>query len=145
MSDLAVHFTRTFAAAHRVWNDPGKCQNIHGHNYDVDVEIHLGDGGLTEQNFITPFDAIKNVIDFYDHVLIVDSDDPSVEQFLALPVIVRTVDGVPSTEFMVDRIAREITAAVAEANPAAESFDVQVALRETAGIQASTSETYEPW
>lgn len=132
------HFTRTFCAAHRVWNDPGKCRNIHGHNYTAEVDVQVDH--LNEQNFVTPFDAIKKVIDAFDHTLILDESDPLADEFDSAPLAgldVSYVAGVPSTEFMAKLIADRICAAISQAGHA-KRIEVRVALRETAGIEATS-------
>lgn len=141
MAAMLVRFNRTFAAAHRVWNDPGKCSNIHGHNYDVVVEITVD--ALNEQNFVTPFEAVKNVVDSFDHVLILDQADPLLSGELFLNAIgslrIHAVPGVPSTEFMAQLLADDIAEAVLEANEQARHTTVSLSLRETAGIEAAAS------
>lgn len=135
----AGHFSRTFSAAHRVWNDESKCSNIHGHNYQVEVTVEIG--RLNEQNFVAPFDAIKETIDWFDHALIIDVDDPLREAVVALGLVVRLVPGVPSTEFMAREIAVRIAVAVVEANTLTHTASATVRLRETAGIEASATAT----
>lgn len=125
----AITFSRTFSAAHRLWNDASKCRNIHGHNYQVTVKIERGDlAPLNEQGFIVPFDEIKAIIDALDHVLILDMDDPMADGRLD-GVKVVTIVGPPSTERLAEYLAGEIAAAI-------ESGTVRVHLRETEGILA---------
>lgn len=124
-------FTRVFSAAHRVWNDPGKCQNVHGHNYRSEVEVMASH--VTEQGFVIPFSGVKDVVDDFDHALIVDVKDPLIEIFRAMGLALREVDGVPSTEFLAQLIADRIIVQVA-AGPGTAS--VYVSLRETDGIEA---------
>jgi 6-pyruvoyl-tetrahydropterin synthase len=83
-----------------------------------------------------PFDAVKEVIDYFDHALILDEEDPLITRALDELVAVRPVKGVPSTEFMAQLLADQIALKVAWANPRAEAFTVAVDLRETAGIEA---------
>lgn len=125
-------FTRIFAAAHRVWNDDSKCRNIHGHNYHVEIKVK-GEAP-TKQNFIVPFDLIKDVVDSFDHTLIVDHDDPLLSLLEQLGVKLSVVQGVPSTEFMAALIAEDIRA-LAEVRGL--TLSVSVSLRETEGIMAT--------
>lgn len=129
------HFTRVFSAAHRVWNDPGKCRNVHGHNYRVDVEVVSE--RLTNQNFVVPFDAIKESVDAFDHTLILDEHDPLIEVFVATGLAVSIVDGVPSTEFLADLIAKRILERAWQPHGAGVVVSVGVTLRETDGIMAT--------
>lgn len=131
----SAHFSRTFSAAHRVWNDESKCRNLHGHNYDVEIDVEVE--GLNEQNFVAPFDAIKLVIDGFDHTMILDTDDPKIQEFSDLDLAIREVPGVPSTEFMAALLANRIAANVKDANPHAGEVKVSLHLTETKGISAS--------
>lgn len=140
----SIHFSRVFAGAHRVWNDPGKCRNIHGHNYEVEIRID-STGELTEQGFVVPFDAVKGIIDRFDHVLILDRADPLVTEIAdALPgSVLRSlaymlIDGPPSTENLASTLAQDIHSVVAHLSDGGETQEVrvEVVLRETAGIEA---------
>ena len=69
MYELAV--TRSFAAAHQLRGYKGKCENLHGHTYRVDVCVRaekLNDLGLA-----VDFKELKKIIDAlldrYDHHL----------------------------------------------------------------------------
>lgn len=132
MTAPVASFTRVFAAAHRVWNDDSKCRNIHGHNYHVEIKVK-GEKP-TKQNFIVPFDLIKDVVDSFDHTLIVDHEDPLLSLLEQLGVKLSVVQGVPSTEFMAALIAEDIRA-LAEVRGL--NLSVTVALRETDGIMAT--------
>jgi 6-pyruvoyltetrahydropterin/6-carboxytetrahydropterin synthase len=112
-----VEFHRTFAAAHRIWNDDSPCRNIHGHNYTVDVFIET-DHELNEQGFVIPFDSLKAQIDQLDHCLILDRDDP-IKRYVASymdgdghVLQVAFIDGPPSTENVADYLAQEVAMAL---------------------------------
>lgn len=136
-------FTRTFSAAHRVWNDPGKCNNIHGHNYRCHVEVICNTEAMTVQNFTVPFDVVKEHIDVYDHTLILDAHDPLLPQLEALGMALTIVGGVPSTEFLAERIATAILMdAHTRANAMDAWFQVAVTLRETDSIEAYSEVGY---
>lgn len=103
---MRVEFERTFAAAHRIWNDASHCNRIHGHNYRCSVRVETF-GSLTEQNFVVPWDAVKGVIDAFDHRLILDRDDWVAG--LELPGAL-LIDGPPSTERLASLLAYGIAA-----------------------------------
>lgn len=140
-----VTFDRSFAAAHRVWRDPGKCQNIHGHNYEAELTVTvLDDWALDQSGFLVPFDAIKKVVDHYDHALILAHDDPlwGVLNDTAFDGLrIRPVPGSPSTEVLSYTIASEAADAILEANKAITTVRVVVGLREGAGIHATSEAT----
>jgi 6-pyruvoyltetrahydropterin/6-carboxytetrahydropterin synthase len=64
-----VTCTFTFEAAHRLAWHPGKCHNLHGHSYRLDVSV---DGPLDANGVVLDFDTLQTVvraevIDAWDH------------------------------------------------------------------------------
>lgn len=59
----------SFAAAHYIpHEDAGKCQNVHGHNYKVNLTIAGNE--LDESGFLANFGTLKKIVhDRYDHTL----------------------------------------------------------------------------
>jgi 6-pyruvoyltetrahydropterin/6-carboxytetrahydropterin synthase len=127
-----VRFTRTFAAAHRLADDPGKCQNVHGHNYRVSVAITAWTE-LDGSGFIVPFDLVKEVIDRNDHALILDRDDSLLASLADIDIAIRVTKGPPSTERLAQALAEEILAVT---DPGTRNVEVEIWLRETEGIEA---------
>ena len=69
-----VTVEQTFAAGHSLRNYHGKCENVHGHNYRVEVTIQgerLDETGLLV-DFIEVKRLMKIVIDRLDHQYIND-------------------------------------------------------------------------
>ena len=69
-----VSVQQTFAAGHALRNYKGKCENVHGHNYRVEVMIQgeqLDSIGLLV-DFVEVKRAMRSVIDFLDHQFIND-------------------------------------------------------------------------
>ncbi|HUT51815.1 MAG TPA: 6-carboxytetrahydropterin synthase QueD [bacterium] len=67
MFELAV--TRRFAAAHQLRGYKGKCENLHGHTYRVDVFVRaekLNDLGLAV-DFKELKAKIDDLLELYDH------------------------------------------------------------------------------
>jgi 6-pyruvoyltetrahydropterin/6-carboxytetrahydropterin synthase len=61
--------TFTFEAAHRLPWHPGKCRNLHGHSYRLDVSVA---GPLDANGVVLDFDTLQDVvrtqvIDEWDH------------------------------------------------------------------------------
>lgn len=57
-----------FDAAHKLPGHPGKCSRIHGHRWEVSVEITTD--RLNSQNMVVDFGDVKAVIDELDHQLL---------------------------------------------------------------------------
>lgn len=96
-----INKTFKFEAAHRIWkqdlsnsrgceftpsNQENKCTNIHGHSYKIEV-IFTADN-LDKQDMIMDFYHVKNMlkdyIDYLDHSIMLDRNDPIAEDFLKL-------------------------------------------------------------
>lgn len=127
----SVSFYRVFSAAHRLLHDDSKCHNIHGHNYEVEVEIR---GEVQKSGFIIPFDIVKDLIDRFDHCLILHKDDPVVELLWSWDreeLCVQLVHVDPTTENLAEIIANSIYEHL-EGHCA-----ITLTLRETDGIEAT--------
>lgn len=57
-----------FDAAHLLYNYKGKCANLHGHRWEVLVEISVDT--LDEQGMVVDFSKIKKIINQLDHCFI---------------------------------------------------------------------------
>jgi 6-pyruvoyltetrahydropterin/6-carboxytetrahydropterin synthase len=69
-----VTVEQTFAAGHALRNYKGKCENVHGHNFKVQVVIEgekLDETGLLV-DFIDVKNAMRAIIDRLDHVFLND-------------------------------------------------------------------------
>ncbi len=84
MYQLIVH-TR-FAAAHRLRNYKGKCENLHGHNYKI--EVYVSSNNLNSQGMVMDFKELKKylneVVSKLDHQYLNDlsffqENNPSAE------------------------------------------------------------------
>ena len=51
-----IRVSRTFSAAHRIHGIGGKCEDVHGHNYRVEVEI--SSARLKKPGMIADFTAV---------------------------------------------------------------------------------------
>lgn len=120
--------------AHRLWQLPGKCQQIHGHSMWVRMELA---GELDSHGLLLGLDFGRVKLRFrewldvnYDHHLLLDIDDPLTSQ--TLPGLVMTM-GQPSTENIAGWIAdwaRNVFPAVASGS---------VTVQETHVNEASSS------
>ncbi len=69
-----VSVEQTFAAGHALRNYKGKCENVHGHNFKVQVVIEgekHDDSGLLV-DFLDVKAAMQKIIDRLDHVFLND-------------------------------------------------------------------------
>jgi len=67
MFEIAVEYT--FAAGHALRGYKGKCENVHGHNYKVQVIVggeQLNSAGLL-MDFVDLRGAIKGLVERLDH------------------------------------------------------------------------------
>jgi len=88
-----VKFSHQVQVAHRLFDQPGKCQQIHGHCMTIEIGI---EGEVNERGvLVTPigdieFGAAKKIIREYldtnfDHKLLLNSRDPWCRPLIALP------------------------------------------------------------
>ncbi|HTX89315.1 MAG TPA: 6-carboxytetrahydropterin synthase [Bacteroidales bacterium] len=76
-----------FEAAHALKDYDGPCRNIHGHSYELSVTIEgspVSDPHSPKKGMVMDFSDLKsivkkNVIDVFDHALILSSDYPAGE------------------------------------------------------------------
>jgi 6-pyruvoyltetrahydropterin/6-carboxytetrahydropterin synthase len=69
-----VSVEQTFAAGHALRNYKGKCENVHGHNFRVQVVIEgerLDEAGLLV-DFIDVKAVMRSIIERLDHVFLND-------------------------------------------------------------------------
>ena len=69
-----VSVQQTFAAGHALRNYRGKCENVHGHNYRIEVTVQgerLAANGLLV-DFVELKRVMKDTIDYLDHRFIND-------------------------------------------------------------------------
>ncbi len=89
MNDIKITKEFTWCMAHMLANHKGKCRNIHGHTYKMQVEIGRKTGdiiqnpGETDHGMVLEFNDIKDIInrviiDKLDHAFLYwkDSTDP---------------------------------------------------------------------
>ncbi len=99
-----------FEASHRLMHYTGKCFRLHGHQWRAEVWIDGPVDGRT--GIVIDYNCIKDVIQQFDHQVILNEADPMVpclERFH--PVI--TTPGDPTSELLADRMAKMIDAEAA--------------------------------
>jgi 6-pyruvoyltetrahydropterin/6-carboxytetrahydropterin synthase len=97
MSNLSIVKEFSWSMAHMLANHDGKCKNVHGHTYKMQVEIARIDGGVlhlpgkTDHGMVLEFDDLKSIINEtivepLDHAFLywVDSTDELEHEVSAL-------------------------------------------------------------
>lgn len=100
----------TAQIAHRLWNHPGACKNIHGHSYRIKVTV----GGEIDSNkgMVHDFGSLKNVIESitkrWDHAIILHYRDPFIPVISKLDTNLINFSAMPTAENMAIVIAEHI-------------------------------------
>lgn len=82
-SELSISKSFRWEMGHRLPYHQQGCQNLHGHSYELIVELfgtRREDGMILDYNDLKA--AVKSIIDQWDHSFLVDDKDESVLQFL---------------------------------------------------------------
>jgi 6-pyruvoyltetrahydropterin/6-carboxytetrahydropterin synthase len=82
MAVVRLTKTFTFEMAHALFNYDGKCKNIHGHSYKLEVTVigePLADKGHASDGLIIDFGDLKKivnseVVDIFDHALVMQKE-----------------------------------------------------------------------
>lgn len=103
LAETVIYKEVFFDASHRLLHYEGKCRNLHGHRWRVEVwlagEIDARTGILVD------FNVIRELVERFDHQVILNRKDPMVaclEKFQ--PVV--TTDGDPSSEVLAGEIKK---------------------------------------
>ena len=66
----------SFDASHRLLHYVGKCNQLHGHHWKVEVWVN---GNVDEKTqIVVDYNTIKKVVERYDHTVILNKKDPMV-------------------------------------------------------------------
>jgi 6-pyruvoyltetrahydropterin/6-carboxytetrahydropterin synthase len=116
------------SAGHRLMHHDGKCSRPHGHNYEITVRAA---GELTDEGWIVDKSDITGVISEWDHMFLLEADDPLVEAFEAAGDgdAVVTLERPPTAEVMAAVLEERLAADLPET-----VSDVAVQVRETAEL-----------
>ena len=105
---VSIGKTFTFEAAHRLPGHEGKCRNLHGHSYRVEVNFY---GSVSvETGMVLDFDKIKEwwktLEPQLDHATILFEDDPLADLLLGcdIPLKITAVSFLPTAENLADWI-----------------------------------------
>jgi 6-pyruvoyltetrahydropterin/6-carboxytetrahydropterin synthase len=92
-----------FDASHRLLHYEGKCRNLHGHRWRV--EVWLAGRPDARTGILVDFNTIKEVIERFDHQVILNREDPMVACLGEFQPVV-TTEGDPSSETLAGEIRR---------------------------------------
>ena len=84
-------------ASHRLLYYKGKCANLHGHRWKVEVWIEGEPDAKT--NILIDYNLIKQTIGKYDHQIILNEEDPMVKAIAAFHHVI-TTPGEPTSELL---------------------------------------------
>lgn len=111
----------SFETGHALYGYDGKCKNVHGHSYRLDVTVigtPISDNTNVKFGMVIDFGDLKKIVkqeivDLFDHATVFNKNTPHVE--LAKELIDRghhvlLVDYQPTSEMMVIDFAKKIKA-----------------------------------
>ena len=65
---ITTTYSRKIAAAHKNGPPDGKCYNMHGHTWEIEVNVTMPSDRLDiDTGWGIDFHILKDIIDFYDH------------------------------------------------------------------------------
>ena len=108
-----------FEAGHALYGYDGKCKNVHGHSYRLDVTvigIPISDPSNVKHGMVIDFGDLKTIVkneivDIFDHATVFNKNTPHVELAKELENRghnVLLVDYQPTSEMMVIDFAKKI-------------------------------------
>ncbi|EMY82669.1 6-carboxytetrahydropterin synthase QueD [Psychroflexus gondwanensis] len=119
MAKIRITKQFTFETAHALYGYDGKCRNIHGHSYKLDVTVigePITDMDNVKCGMVIDFGDLKQivksqVVDKMDHAIILNKETPHIELAQTLKSSghdVILVDYQPTSENMVIDFAKSI-------------------------------------
>lgn len=70
-----IFLEMTFDAGHRIVGHQGKCARLHGHTYRVEIRCA---GVVRDPGFVVDFGDIKDLVNRWDHRMLLWTSDPIV-------------------------------------------------------------------
>ena len=83
--------------SHRLLHYEGKCANLHGHRWKVEIWMEGEPDPVTK--ILVDYTMIKKIVDKYDHQIILNRDDPMVPRIQEFHQVI-TTPGDPTSELM---------------------------------------------
>lgn len=119
MSNIRITKQFSFETGHALYGYDGKCKNVHGHSYRLDVTVigkPISDNSNVKFGMVIDFGDLKKivkeeVVDVFDHATVFNKNTPHVELAKELESRdhnVLLVDYQPTSEMMVIDFAEKI-------------------------------------
>lgn len=83
--------------SHRLLHYEGKCANLHGHRWKVEIWMEGEPDPVTK--ILVDYSMIKKIVEKYDHQIILNGDDPMVPRIQEFHQVI-TTPGDPTSELM---------------------------------------------
>ena len=109
--------------SHRLLHYQGKCANLHGHRWKIEVWMEGEPDPATQ--IVIDYSIIKKIVEKYDHQIILNKDDPMVPGIAEFhPVI--TTPGDPTSELIACLIRDDLELACREQRISAKVMKIRV-------------------
>lgn len=119
MSKIRITKQFSFETGHALYGYDGKCKNVHGHSYRLDVTVigePISDNTHVKYGMVIDFSDLKvivkeEIVNVFDHATVFNKNTPHVELAEELKVRghnVLLVDYQPTSEMMVIDFAKKI-------------------------------------
>ena len=119
MSKIRITKQFSFETGHALYGYDGKCKNVHGHSYRLDVTVigtPISDNTNVKYGMVIDFGDLKKIVkeeivDVFDHATVFNKNTPHVELAKELEDRdhnVLLVDYQPTSEMMVIDFAKKI-------------------------------------
>ncbi len=119
MGNIRITKQFSFETGHALYGYDGKCKNVHGHSYSLDVTVigvPISDTSNVKYGMVIDFGDLKKIVkdeivDVFDHATVFNKNTPHVELAMELEKrghSVLLVDYQPTSEMMVIDFAEKI-------------------------------------
>jgi len=121
MSSIRITKQFSFETGHALYGYDGKCKNVHGHSYKLDVTVigkPISDNSNVKFGMVIDFSDLKKIVkeeivNVFDHATVFNKNTPHVELANELESRghnVLLVDYQPTSEMMVIDFSKKISA-----------------------------------
>jgi 6-pyruvoyltetrahydropterin/6-carboxytetrahydropterin synthase len=128
MSNIRITKQFSFETGHALYGYDGKCKNVHGHSYRLDVTVigkPISESTNVKFGMVIDFTDLKKIVkeeivDVFDHATVFNKNTPHIElarEFQKRDHNVLLVDYQPTSEMMVldfaDKIQKRLPTSIA--------------------------------